>query len=155
MRVAGGGVDFVPPAETDETAPGNVLEVVKVRGEEEQGEDEDQDAVFMVRRCPNEWVACTRRFNVQVVNEENAEQVHQQRTQTEAEEYKEGDGMRAESPVQVSLLGLRLEWLLLHVGVGDENVKLDCKTTDMRYWGQVLSFSGKLPLPLLSAKVRR
>lgn len=51
LRVAGGGVDFVPPAETDETAAGNVLEVVKVRGEEEQGEDEDQDAVFMVRRC--------------------------------------------------------------------------------------------------------
>lgn len=77
VRVAGGGVDFVPPAQTDKAAAGDVLEVVKVRGEEEQGEDEDQDAVFMVRSCRNDWVACARRFNVQVINEENTEQVHQ------------------------------------------------------------------------------
>lgn len=63
--------------------------------------------------------------------------------------------MRAESPVQVSLLGLRLEWLLLHIGVGDKSIKVDCNSPDMRYWGQVLSFSGKLPLPSLSAKVKR
>lgn len=63
--------------------------------------------------------------------------------------------MPAESPVQVSLLGLRLEWLLLHVGVGDRSAKVDCKIPDMRFRGEVLSFSGKLPLPSLSAKVKR
>ena len=41
MRVAGGGVDFVPPAEADETSTGNVFEVVEVGGEEKEGDDED------------------------------------------------------------------------------------------------------------------
>ncbi|RDW94215.1 Zn(II)2Cys6 transcription factor [Aspergillus mulundensis] len=44
VRVAGGGVDFVPPAQADEAAAGDVLEVVEVCGEEEEGEDEDEDA---------------------------------------------------------------------------------------------------------------
>lgn len=44
VRVAGGGVDFVPPAKADETATGDVFEVVEVGGEEKEGDDEDQDA---------------------------------------------------------------------------------------------------------------
>ena len=45
MRVAGRGVDFVPPAQADEAAAGDVLQVVEVKGEEEEGEDEDEDAM--------------------------------------------------------------------------------------------------------------
>jgi hypothetical protein len=41
VGVAGGGVDFIPPAKADETSAGDVLEVVEVCGEEEEGEDED------------------------------------------------------------------------------------------------------------------
>ena len=43
MGVAGGGVDFVPPAEADEASAGDVLEVVEIGGEEEHGEDEYED----------------------------------------------------------------------------------------------------------------
>lgn len=45
-RVAGGGVDLVPPAQADEAAASDVFEVVEVGGEEEDGEDEDEDARF-------------------------------------------------------------------------------------------------------------
>lgn len=41
--VAGGSVDFVPPAETDQATTGNVFEVVEVGGEDEEGDDEDED----------------------------------------------------------------------------------------------------------------
>jgi hypothetical protein len=34
-------IDFVPPAETDEASTGDVLEVVEVSGEEEDGDYED------------------------------------------------------------------------------------------------------------------
>ena len=44
MRVACCGINFVPPSETHEASPRNVLEVVEVCGEEEEGEDEDEDA---------------------------------------------------------------------------------------------------------------
>ena len=44
LGVARGRVDLVPPAEADEAPPGNVLEVVEVGGEEEDGDDEDHDA---------------------------------------------------------------------------------------------------------------
>jgi hypothetical protein len=44
VRVAGGGVDFVPPAQADEASAGDVLEVVEVCAEEEEGQDEDKDA---------------------------------------------------------------------------------------------------------------
>lgn len=43
VGVAGGGVDFVPPAEADEASAGDVLEVVEIGGEEEHGEDEYED----------------------------------------------------------------------------------------------------------------
>lgn len=43
LRVTRLGVDFIPPAEPDEAAAGNVLEVVEVAGEEEDGDDEDHD----------------------------------------------------------------------------------------------------------------
>ena len=45
VRVARRGVDFVPPAQPDEAAAGDVLEVVEVQGEEEQRDDEDEDEV--------------------------------------------------------------------------------------------------------------
>ena len=44
--VSGVGVDFVPPAESDEAASRNVLEVVEVRGEQEDCGNEDQDEVI-------------------------------------------------------------------------------------------------------------
>jgi predicted dienelactone hydrolase len=43
VAVARGGVDLVPPAQADEAAAGDVLEVVEVGGEEEDGDDEDHD----------------------------------------------------------------------------------------------------------------
>lgn len=45
MAVARGRVDLVPPAQADEAATRNVLEVVKVGGEEENRDDEDHDQV--------------------------------------------------------------------------------------------------------------
>lgn len=44
MRVTARCVDFVPPAETDEATTGDVLEIVEVGGEKQQGDDEDEDA---------------------------------------------------------------------------------------------------------------
>lgn len=46
MRVAGRGVDFVPPAQADQAAAGDVLQVVEVCGEEKEGEDEDENAAI-------------------------------------------------------------------------------------------------------------
>lgn len=43
VGVARLGVDFVPPAQADEATAGDVLEVVEVAGEEEDGDDEDHD----------------------------------------------------------------------------------------------------------------
>lgn len=48
MAFAGGRIDFIPPAQAHQTASSNVLEVVKVDGEEDQGENEDKDAVVKV-----------------------------------------------------------------------------------------------------------
>ena len=50
LRGTGLGVYFVPPAKSDEAAAGNVLEVIKVRGEEEDGDDEAEDEVFEDRK---------------------------------------------------------------------------------------------------------
>jgi len=43
LRVARRRVDLVPPSQTDQPPPGNVLEVVEVGREEEDGDDEDHD----------------------------------------------------------------------------------------------------------------
>lgn len=43
LRFAGGRVDLVPPAQTNKAAASNVLEVVKVGREEQDGDDEDHD----------------------------------------------------------------------------------------------------------------
>ena len=43
MTIPRRGVDLVPPAEADEAAAGDVLEVVEVHREDEHGEDEDED----------------------------------------------------------------------------------------------------------------
>jgi hypothetical protein len=48
VRVAGCGVHFVPPAETDQSASGNVLEIIEVCGEKEKGEDEDEDTICLL-----------------------------------------------------------------------------------------------------------
>lgn len=44
MRVAGRTFDLVPPAEADKAPAGDIFEVVKVGGEEENGDYEDKDA---------------------------------------------------------------------------------------------------------------
>lgn len=43
VRVAGLGVDFVPPSEAYQASARDVLQVVEVGGEEEHGDDEVQD----------------------------------------------------------------------------------------------------------------
>ena len=46
VAVAGGGVDLVPPAQADEAAASDVLEVVEVHGQQQDGDDEDHDHVI-------------------------------------------------------------------------------------------------------------
>lgn len=46
LGVARGRVDLVPPAQPDEPAASYVFQVVEVAREEEDGDDEDEDAVF-------------------------------------------------------------------------------------------------------------
>ena len=48
MRITRSCIDFVPPAETNETPAGDVFEVVEVGGEEEDGDDEDEDAGWVL-----------------------------------------------------------------------------------------------------------
>ena len=43
--VARGLVDLVPPPQSHQSAPGNVLQVVEVGGKEDDGDDEDKDTV--------------------------------------------------------------------------------------------------------------
>lgn len=57
VAVARGRVDLVPPAQANEAPPRDVLEVVEVGREQEDRDDEDHD---------------------QVVDEEHAEQVHEE-----------------------------------------------------------------------------
>ena len=45
VAVAGGGVDLVPTAQTNEASAGNVLQVVEVHGQQQDGNDEDHDHV--------------------------------------------------------------------------------------------------------------
>ena len=54
MAVARVGVDFVPPPQTDEATARDVLEVVEVDGEEDEGEDENEDTVKSVEQLA--WV---------------------------------------------------------------------------------------------------
>lgn len=48
LRLARRRVDLVPPPQPDEAPPGNVLEVVEVGRQEENGDDEDHDPIFLV-----------------------------------------------------------------------------------------------------------
>lgn len=47
MRIPTRRVYFVPPSESYEAPSSNVFEIVKIRGEKEDGEDEDEDARFL------------------------------------------------------------------------------------------------------------
>jgi hypothetical protein len=58
VRVTGCRVHFVPPAETDQPASGNVLEVVEVRGEKEKREDEDEDTICLLVGAEERVVGC-------------------------------------------------------------------------------------------------
>lgn len=44
VRVARSCVDFIPPPETNKSTSSNVLEVIKVGREKEEGQDKDQNA---------------------------------------------------------------------------------------------------------------
>jgi hypothetical protein len=50
LGIAARWVDLVPPAQADEAAPCNVLKVVEVGGEEEDGDDEDEDPRFFLKK---------------------------------------------------------------------------------------------------------
>lgn len=73
VRVTGCRVHFVPPAETDQSASGNVLEVVEVRGEKEKREDEDEDTICLLVGAEERVVGCRV---LQVIDEEETKQVH-------------------------------------------------------------------------------
>lgn len=47
MRIPTCRIYFVPPSESHEAAPGNVFEIVKIRGEKEDGKDEYHDTIFL------------------------------------------------------------------------------------------------------------
>ena len=53
--------------------------------------------------CSRDWME----GDVQVLDEEHAKEVHQQGTDAEPQEEQKGDGMGAETPVQVTLLRLK------------------------------------------------
>lgn len=61
LGLASGRVDLVPPTQADEAAPGNVFQVVKVGGEEEDGDDEDHDPVLRISLCCTLVEAVARR----------------------------------------------------------------------------------------------
>lgn len=46
MAVARTGIDFVPPAQTDQASAGDVFQVVEVAGQQEDGDYEDENEVF-------------------------------------------------------------------------------------------------------------
>lgn len=46
VGVARGRIDFIPPAQAHQPAASNIFQVVEVRGEEEDCENEDEDAIF-------------------------------------------------------------------------------------------------------------
>lgn len=43
MRVARCDIHLVPPTETNQATTGDVFEIVEIRGEKEEGQDEDED----------------------------------------------------------------------------------------------------------------
>ncbi|KAK3208580.1 hypothetical protein GRF29_77g1131578 [Pseudopithomyces chartarum] len=103
--VARRGVDLVPPAQSDEAAAGDVLEVVEVGGQQEDGDDEDEDEVggeeaqaeeVGEEGCCGEgmvsWMELWGRVG----------EIERERARTDAEEEKgeQGDGVAAESPAQ-------------------------------------------------------
>lgn len=49
MRVARSCVHFIPPAKTNQSSTGDVLEVVEIGGKKEQRDDEYKDAVVVGR----------------------------------------------------------------------------------------------------------
>lgn len=89
LGVARGRVDLVPPAQPDEPAAGDVFQVVEVAREEEDGDDEDEDAVVScapaLATAPPAKVRLVRgrgwegrqgSQGVQVFGEEEAEEVN-------------------------------------------------------------------------------
>lgn len=46
VAVAGLSIDFVPPAQTDQSSASDILEIVEVDGQEDDGNDENEDVVF-------------------------------------------------------------------------------------------------------------
>ncbi len=52
VRIACLRVDLVPPPEAHEAPAGDILEVVEIDREEEDGDDEDQDADGRLLACP-------------------------------------------------------------------------------------------------------
>lgn len=58
MAFARGRVDFIPPAQANQTTSSNILEVVEVDGEEDQGENEDKDTAEKVSSIAG--MVCTR-----------------------------------------------------------------------------------------------
>lgn len=128
LRVARLRVDFVPPAEPDEAPARDVLEVVEVAREEEDGDDEDHDPVsrvLVVRLRGHGWLlggtwglerhihagcepeteevdqdACFGMVSDGFDGDRNSMESSRGLTYPEAQERQQGDGMRAKSPAQ-------------------------------------------------------
>ena len=56
MRVARGDIHLVPPTETNQATTGDVFEIVEIRGEKEEGQDEDEDTVTVLACEHPRWV---------------------------------------------------------------------------------------------------
>ena len=46
VAIARLGVDFIPPAQTNQSSASNVFEVIEIHGQEDDCDDEDQDVVL-------------------------------------------------------------------------------------------------------------
>jgi hypothetical protein len=73
VRLAGLRVDLVPPAQPDQAAAGDVLQVVEVDREQEDGDDEDEDAARRI--SPATGARRGQQEDLQVPREEDPEEV--------------------------------------------------------------------------------
>lgn len=120
-------IDFVPPPEPHEPAPGDVLEVVEVGGEEEHGDDEDEHEARGEEPEAEEvyeegcWERLSSRLSFTAKRAGGAG-VGRGLTDAESEEEEQRDGMGAQAPVQVALL--RLLGSVFHCGKMGERVSV-------------------------------
>lgn len=89
-------VDFIPPAQTDQSSASNVLEVVEVHGQEDDCDDEDEDVVFAKVEAEEvgQETCCFEEETLGFVDFIGREAGVEELTQAETEEAEQSNGMR-------------------------------------------------------------